>query len=56
METYYLQKLCILSTECVLRDIIVTITIAVGTGCNFPHGEAGTKSDHIKIYNRLTIS
>ena len=40
----------------VLIDIIVTISIAVGTGCNFPHGEVGTKSQHVKTYNRLTIS
>ena len=55
METYYLQKLCILSTECVLIDIIVTIS-TVGTGCNFLHGEVSTRSHHIKTYNRLTIS
>ena len=48
---------CVLSTECVLIDIIVKISIAVCTGCNFPQGEVGTKSHHIKIYhNRLTIS
>ena len=35
METYYLWKLCVLSTECDLVDIIVTISIGVGTGCNF---------------------
>ena len=29
METYYLQKLCILSTERVLIDIIVKISVAV---------------------------
>ena len=46
----------VLSTECVLIDIIVTISIAVGNGCNFPHGEVGTKSHHIKTYNRLTTS
>ena len=57
IETYYLKKLCALSTECVLIDIIVTISIAVGTGCNFPHGEVGTKSHHIKTYhNRMTTS
>ena len=39
---------CVLSTECVLIDIIVTISTAAGTGCNFPHGEVGTKSHHIK--------
>ena len=51
-----LETVC-LSTECVLIDIIVTISKAVGTGCNFPHGEVGTKSRHIKTYcNRLTIS
>ena len=44
------------STECVLIDILVTIRIAVGAGCNFPHGKVGTKFHHIKIYNRLTIS
>ena len=44
------------STECVLIDILVAIRIAVGTGCNFPHGKVGTKFHHIKIYNRLTIS
>ena len=43
METYYLQKLCILSTECVLIDIIVTISIAVDTECKFPQGGFGTK-------------
>ena len=48
METYYLKKLCVLSTECVLIDIIVTISITVGTGYNFPHGEVDTKSHHIK--------
>ena len=31
-------------------DILVTISIAVGTGCNFPHGEVGTKSHHIKTW------
>ena len=57
METYYLKKLRALSTECVLIDIIVTITIVVGTGCNFPHGKVGTKSHHIKTYhNRMTKS
>ena len=59
METYYLQKLCVSSTECALIDIIdiiVTVTIAVGTGCYFPHGEIGTKSHHIKTFNRLTIT
>ena len=44
------------STACVLIDIIVTISTAVGTGCNFPRGEVGTKSHYIKTYNRLTIS
>ena len=53
METVW--KLFDLSTECVLIDIIATISIAVGTGCNFTHDEVGTKSDHLKIYNRLTI-
>ena len=33
---------CVLTTECVLADIIVTISIAVGTGCNVPNGEVGT--------------
>ena len=47
---------CVLSTQCVLIDITVTISTAVGTKCNFPHGEVGTKSHHIKTYNRLTIS
>ena len=48
---------CALSTECVLIDIIVTISTAVGTGCNFPHGEVGTTSHQIKTYdNRLTTS
>ena len=57
MKIYYLYKLCVLSTECVLVDIVVTINIAVGTGCNVPHGVVGTKSHHIKTYhNRLTIS
>ena len=38
-------------------DIIVTISIAIGTGCNFPDGEIGTKSHHIKTYdNRLATS
>ena len=46
---------CVVSTECVLIDI-VTISIDVGTGWGFPHNEVGTKSHHIKIYNRLTIS
>ena len=35
--------------------LIVTISIAVDTGWNFPHGEVGTKS-HNKKHNRLTIS
>ena len=56
LETYYLYKICVLSTECVLIDITVTISIAVGTGCNFPHGGVGTKSHHIKTYHWLTIS
>ena len=63
METYNLLPtetvcVCVLSrpTECVLMDIIVTISIAIGTGCNFPHREVGTKPHHIKTYNRLTIS
>ena len=35
----------------------INIKPAVGTGCNFPHREVGTKSHHIKTYhNRLTIS
>ena len=51
METYYLWNLCVLSIECVLIDIIVTTTTAVGTGYNFPHGEVGIKSNHIKTYN-----
>ena len=47
---------CVLSIECVLKDI-VTISIAVGTGCNFPHREVDTKFHHIKTcHNRLTIS
>ena len=46
---------CVLSTECVLIDIIVTISTAVGTVCTFSHGKVGTKSHHIKTY-RLTIS
>ena len=53
METYYLQKLCVLSIECVLIYIIETISIAVGTGCIFPHCAVG---HHKKTYNRLTIS
>ena len=54
--SFYLWKLCALSTECDLIDIIVTISIAAGTGCNLPYGEVGIKSHHIKIYhNRLTI-
>ena len=36
METYYLYKMCFLSTEYVLIDI-VTISIAVDTGCNTHH-------------------
>ena len=63
METYNLLPtetvcVCVLSrpTECVLIDIIVTISIAIGTGCNFPQGEVGTKFHPIKTYNRLTIS
>ena len=64
METYNLLPtetvcVCVLSrpTECVLIDIIVTISIAIGTGCNFPHvgtecnfphGEVDTKSHHLK--------
>ena len=52
METYYLQKLCVL-TVCVLIDITVTINIAVGTGSNFPHHKVGTKSHHIKTYNTV---
>ena len=48
---------CVLSIECVLKDIIVIISIAVGTGCNFPHREVDTKFHHIKTcHNRLTIS
>ena len=47
---------CVLSTERVPIDIIVTISTAVGCGCNFHYGEAGTKSHHIKTYNRLTTS
>ena len=43
-------KNCVSSTECVLIDIIVTISVAVVTGCNFPHGEVGTKSRHIKAW------
>ena len=38
-------------------DIIVTISIAVGTVCNVPNGEVSTKSHHIKAFhNGLTIS
>ena len=48
--------MCVLSTECVLIDVIPTITTAIGTGCNFPQGEVGTTSHHIKTYNKLTIS
>ena len=36
----------VVSTECVLIDIVVTISTAIDTGCNFPHGEVGTKSPH----------
>ena len=46
---------CVLSTESALIDITMTISTASGTGCNFPHGEVGTKSNHMKTYNRLTI-
>ena len=56
MKTYYLEKLCVLSTECVLIDIIVTNSIAVGTAYIVSHGEVGTKSHNIKTYNRLIIS
>ena len=45
----------VLTSECVLIDIIVIISMAVGTGCSLPHGEVGTESHHIKTYNRLTI-
>ena len=48
--------MCVLSTECVLIDTIVTISTAAGTACNIPHREVATKSRHIKTYNRLTIS
>ena len=38
-------------------ETILTISIAIGTGCNFLHGEDGTKSYHMKTYdNRLTTS
>ena len=30
--------------ECVLIDIIVTISMHLGTGCNICRGEVGTKS------------
>ena len=46
----------VLNTECVLINIIVTVCTAVDTRCNFPHGDIGTRSHHIKTYNRLTIS
>ena len=45
-----------LSTECIMIDIIVTISVAVGTGCSIPHSDVDTKSYHIKTYNRLTTS
>ena len=51
METYYIT----IEIVCQI-DITVTISIAVATGCNFPHGEVGKKSHHIKVYNRLSIS
>ena len=35
--------------ECGLIDIIVTISIAVDTGWNFPRGEVGTKSHRKNI-------
>ena len=40
----------VLSTECVLIHIIVTISTAVGNESNFRHGEFGTKSLHRKTY------
>ena len=43
-----IETVCVLSTEYVLIDIIVKISIAIGSGCNFPHGEVGTKPYHIK--------
>ena len=46
---------CVLSTITMI-DILVTISTAVGTGCNFPRGEVGSKFHHIRTYNRLSIS
>ena len=34
--------------ECVLIEIIATISIDVSTGCIVPHCEVGTKSRHMK--------
>ena len=48
---FYLSKLRALSTECVLIDLVVTISIAVDTRYNFSHGEVGTKFHPIKTYN-----
>ena len=45
---------CVLSTECVLIDIMMAISIAVGNGYDFAHGEVGTTYNHIKTYDRLT--
>ena len=45
---------CIFSTECILIDIIVTSSIAVGNGCSLRHSEFDTNSHLIKTCNRLT--
>ena len=46
-----IYKNCVLSNGCVLIDIVASISMAVGTECNFPHGEVGIETHHIKRYN-----
>ena len=51
METYHLQKLSVLSTECVLKDIVVARLSALDATSIMVK-----LAPTYKTYNRLTIS